>query len=122
MSDVVSEIKVERLLTEVEAIPALDAKLRAALGAKTSGLTYQAGVFRILFTEKVTGDDENTARQIVLNHDFTERTPEQEARAESERQREAARAKVAGGKATPEEQIAYLMLEVAHLRERLGEI
>lgn len=121
MSDVISEITVERQLTTVEAIDALVAKLREALGGKTSGVTYKAGVFRVLFTEKVTADDENNARRIVLNHDFAERTSEQIASEARKTELKAARKQVEDGKATKDDQIAYLLLEVAHLRERSGE-
>lgn len=122
------DITIDRPLPSSEAAEALDKALRDALGDKCTGVSARVGgkdalkhTITVHLTDKATADDDNTARQIVLAHDFSKRTPEQEARAESKRVREAARAKVQGGTASKDEVIEYLLLEVANLRERLGD-
>ena len=122
------DIIIARPLPSSEAVDALDKALRAALGNKCTGVSGRVGGKNALshtiivhLATDATADDDNTAREIVLTHDFTKRTPEQEARAEKKRLREVARAKAQDSKATKDELIEYLMLEVANLRERLGE-
>lgn len=122
------DIIIARPLPGGEAVDALDKALRAALGNKCTGVSGRVGGKNALshtvivhLSTDATADDDATARSIVLAHDFSTRTPEQEARAEKKRLREAARTKAQDSKATKDELIEYLMLEVANLRERLGE-
>jgi hypothetical protein len=121
------DIIIDRPIPSQEASLALDKALRDALGDKCTGISGRIGgkdalkhTITVHLSDKATAEDDNTARQIVLAHDFSKRTPEQEAQAERKRLREAARAKAQDSKATKDEQIEYLMLEVAHLREQLG--
>lgn len=122
------DITVVRPLPSDEAAEALDKALRDILGDKCTGVSARVGgkdslnhTITVHLSDKATADDDNTARQIVLAHDFSKRTPEQEAIAERKRIRETARAKAQDSKATKDEQIAYLMLEIEYLRERHGE-
>jgi hypothetical protein len=114
-------ITVERSLPTPEAIDALDKVLRDSLGNRTTGLSARTGgkTVTIHLTEEATAEDDNTARQIVLTHDFNKRTPEQEARAECKRLREAARLRAQDSKATKDEIIEYLLLQVAYLSEQI---
>lgn len=76
-----AEIAIERSVPRpiIETFPALDAALRAALGVKISGARYGKGVVYVVFADgyNYTAEDENTARQTVLTHDFNTRTPSQ---------------------------------------------
>jgi hypothetical protein len=114
-------IIIERFVPNVESIDALDKALRQALGDKTTGMSTGHSGITVHLTDKATADDDNTARQIVLTHDFNKRTIEQESQLERKRLLEVERAKVADSKATKDEVIAYLLLEIANLRERIGE-
>lgn len=112
-----------------EASDAIADALRAALpahyvgvGSRTHKTDPTQNVIWVHLNDGATADDENTARQIVLTHDFSKRTPEQIARVEKKQVRDAARTKAHDSKATKDDQIEYLMLEVANLRERSGEI
>lgn len=116
-------ITIERAFSTPETADALDKALREALGERVSGISARTGGKSIIvhLNDSATAEDDNTARQIVLTHDFNKRTPEQVAQAERKQAREAARAKVDGGKATKDEIIDYLLLQVAYLNEQLGE-
>ena len=81
-----SEIIIQRSLTNPQAADALKLALCAVLGNKCTGISAKHGhknaeqnYIRVHLTSDATAEDENTARQIVLNHDFNERTPEQKA-------------------------------------------
>lgn len=117
-------ITIERAFTTPEAADALDAALRTALGERVTGLSARTGgkSVTVHLADNATAEDDNTARQIVLNHDFSTRTPEQETRAEKNRVREEARAKAQDSKATKDDVIEYLRLQVEYLSERLGEV
>jgi hypothetical protein len=122
------DIIIDRPLPSSEAAEALDLALRAALGDKCTGVSARVGgkdalkhTITVHLSDKATAEDDNTARQIVLAHDFSTRTPEQTARAERKQVLSAARDKVTVGTASKDEVTAYLLLEVANLRERLGE-
>lgn len=122
------DIIIDRPLPSSEAAEALDKALRDILGDKCTGISARVGgkdslnhTITVHLSDKATADDDNSARQIVLAHDFSKRTPEQEAITERKRVLDAARTKVEDGKATSAEVIEYLMLEVKNLRVRLGE-
>ncbi len=70
------DIIIERSTVNIEA---LDADLRAALGAATSGFTLGGGKVVVHLVDTATPQQEDQARQIVLNHDPTRLTPEQQA-------------------------------------------
>ena len=63
-------------------LAALDADLRAALGAAVSGASYAQSVVTVHFTDKIDSGDVDkqvdTARRIVLNHDPAVLTPQQQ--------------------------------------------
>lgn len=122
------DITIARPLPNTEAVEALDKILRDALGSKCTGVSGRVGgknalshTITVHLSADATVEDDNTARSIVLTHDFTKRTPEQEARAEQKRLRDVAREKAKDSKATKDELIEYLVLQVAYLSERLGE-
>lgn len=121
-------IIVNRPLPSPEATDALDLALRTELGDKFTGVSGRTGgkdatshAIVVHLTDKATADDDNTARQIVLVHDFSTRTPNQIARAEKKQAREVAHAKAQDSKATKDDVIEYLRLQVEYLSERLGE-
>lgn len=122
------DIIIQRPLPTAEAVSALDADLRAALGERFYGLSGKTGgkdaanhTIILHLSDKATAEDDNTARQIVLAHDFTKRTPEQLARVAKKQARVDARSKAKGDKATKDDVIEWLMLEIEDLRELLGE-
>lgn len=71
------EMTVTRFMDDPDSAPALDAALRAALGANYNGFVHHKDTFRLLFETGPDKDTENTARQLVLNFDMNTRTPEQ---------------------------------------------
>lgn len=58
----------------------LDHELRMVLGAAMTGISTRAGIVVVHLAERATGDHETQAKQIVLNHDASALTPEQQAR------------------------------------------
>ena len=115
-------------LPSPEASDAVAEALRSALptqfvgvGSRTHKTDSTQNVIWVHLNDQATADDENTARQVVLTHDFNKRTPEQEARKAAKQAREAARAKAISDKATKDDVIDYLRLQVEYLSERLGE-
>jgi hypothetical protein len=116
-----SEITVDRKFT-AQSMEALHHELKQAVGDKLIRLTLAKGIPTVGLSNDATIEDDNTVRQILLTFDLSKRTPEQEARAERKRLREAARVKAKGDKPTKDELIEYLMLQVEYLSERLGEL
>ena len=70
------EVSIQRGSVNVEA---LDAELRAALGGITSGLSLTPGQVIVHLVDKATPADIETARAVVLAHDPSVLTPEQQA-------------------------------------------
>lgn len=116
-----SEIFIDRVLPSSEAADALHAALKTALGDKCDGIRTEKGKLYVILNGKADAEDSNTALQVALIHDFRERTPEQVARAERKQQLTAARVNVRNGNLSKDEIVNYLLLEIADLRERLGE-
>lgn len=115
-----AEIFIDRALPTPDAADALHAALKSALGDKVAGISKVRQQIKVVFVGAISPDDENTARQIVLTHDFNVRTPEQTARAERKAELETARGKLNEGRMTKDEQIAYLLMVVEEMQERLG--
>lgn len=116
-----SEIIIDRKFTH-QSLESLHAELKQAVGDKLVRLTLTKGIPTVGLSSDATAEDDNAVRQILLTFDLSKRTPEQIAHDERKRLREAARAKAKGEKPTKDELIEYLMLEIEHLRERLGEL
>ena len=77
-----TEIAIERYV-ETDAIPALNAGLRAAFSCM-SGMSVRSSAYNPLvtvFADNPTPADENGIRQTVLTWDTSQRTPEQDAAA-----------------------------------------
>jgi len=70
------DIIIERSAVNIDA---LDAELRAALGPATSGFTLGGGKVIVHLVDTAAPQQENQARQIILNHDPARLTPEQQA-------------------------------------------
>jgi hypothetical protein len=73
------DVTIERSTVNIEA---LDAELRAALGAATTGFTAGGGKIVVHLLDSATPQQENLARQIVLAHDPARLTPQQQQEAE----------------------------------------
>lgn len=127
------DVIIERAIPNTEAVDALHEALKSALGAKCSGITARLGVnghIRYHLIDDATAEDDNKARQIILNHDFEMRTAKQQANAERRARLEVLRVEMANpviradGKpadiATLENKIEWLTLEVMHLRDHTG--
>lgn len=72
-------IQTEIQVPTLQALPALDAALRLALGAAYDGVSTVKGTLSINLSSTATAEDSNSARQITFAHDYTTRTPEQAA-------------------------------------------
>lgn len=72
-----SKIIIQRELTSDDAHQGLRAALEAALPGKLDGLSSGPGAIVVYLKNTATAEDENTARQVVLNHDMNIRTPAQ---------------------------------------------
>jgi hypothetical protein len=70
------EIVIQRSAVNIEA---LDADLRAALGAATTGLSFHAGQVTVYLSENATDTQVAQARALVQAHDPTKPTPAQQA-------------------------------------------
>ena len=76
------KILINRQLPTPEAMAALDAAVKVAVGAgKIVGVGSGPGYIAVYLIDAADETDQNTARQTVLNHDMTARTPEQQERA-----------------------------------------
>lgn len=72
------DITIERSTVNIDG---LDAELRAALGAITTGFSLGGGKVTVHLLDAATPQQEAQARQIVLAHDSARLTPEQQAEA-----------------------------------------
>lgn len=72
------EVIVERTLINP---PMLDTALRETLGNLTTGFSAGNGVVIVYLDDSATLDQQEQAREIVLAHDPTQLTPEQQAEA-----------------------------------------
>ena len=127
------DIIIDRPLPSAEAAEALDRALKTTLGEKCSGITAVLkadGQIRIHLTDDATAEDNNAARQIALKHDFSQRTPEQMARAERKLKLTETRENLgkvrsaktgdAGRLERLEALVEHLLLENEDLRDQLG--
>jgi len=80
------EITLER---EDVNVGALDQELRSALGASFFGLRSSGRAVTAYVDERTADTDMNRVREIVAAHDPSRRTPDQEAEAAFQQQREA---------------------------------
>lgn len=78
------DITIELKVVNIEA---LDASLRAALGVKTSGLSYHQGILTLHLLDSASAADQDSARAIVAAHDPAQLTPEQQAQSRLKQQR-----------------------------------
>lgn len=130
------DVIVERIIPDSESGDALHAALKSALGDKCTGFTARTGmngVIRVHLTGDAKAEDDNTARQIVLKHDFSERTPVQLAQKARLEKLMEARLSVAVTKNTKTAKmidvdkvaqlgalVDYLLLEIEYMRDRFG--
>ena len=89
------DVIVERALTAPDALEALDAALRAALGSKCAGVSAGKGRIVVHLVGEFDAEDENTAVTIVTNHDMSTRTQRQIDEAAAATTSEQARTNVA---------------------------
>jgi hypothetical protein len=82
------DITIERGIVNIDA---LDADLRAALGDITSGFSVSGGRVIVHLLDAATRQQEDQARQIVLNHDPTRLTQQQQQQAERQAKLDQAR-------------------------------
>lgn len=80
MADVIAEILIDRAIPSVS-VDALSAAVRGIIGNKTSGVAKRKDKTVVLLVEQVTPEEDNAIRQLVLNHDTSTRTPEQQIQA-----------------------------------------
>ena len=69
-------------------VEALDGELRAALGALVYGISLSRGEVVVHLDSAATAADEAQAEQIVVDHDETQLTAEQQAQADLEAERD----------------------------------
>lgn len=123
-------LHMNRPLPDPEAADALHAALKTALGSTFAGIVTEDDGIRLIFEDAPTAEQANIAQQVILKHDFSERTPDQTRRAQRRQRLADARMSVTAAKAVPagdanrikhlESQVEYLMLEMEHLRDSLG--
>jgi hypothetical protein len=82
------DITIERGVVNIDA---LDSDLRAALGDSTSGFSVGGGRVIVHLLDSATRQQEDQARQIVLTHDPTRLTPQQQQQAERQARLDQAR-------------------------------
>jgi hypothetical protein len=72
------KVIVSRQLPTPDALQALSEALKTALTTRYEGVQAGPGWICALLADTATADDQNTARQIILNHDFNARTADQQ--------------------------------------------
>ena len=123
-------IRIQQLIS-VDAHGALSDALQALLGDKYQGSGCKRGIneqyIDVRLSDSATETDENAARQLVLTHDTSKRTPDQLERAVLTSQLESARKLYSADKLNVStmtdselrEFVHYLILEITSLRAKL---